>query len=541
MGVAGADSSSDQIGGGGSGGDGGEAPKKKHPKLCCGLVEPNANLTPEEKQKKYKYHIPLAVVSGIASFVLLIMSIIALTKLRNYSEAYKDIVDTWNAVPIVDLEVASSCSSGYKDLIQDGGAWQWGGTYDACLCTGSMAGNTTDTTGCTSELISKGCDDRDGLPKVDVPLINGKKICVKRGGVAALDRPYPNKNGVCPSGYMTCGAEADVFCALGSVCPVTDLLITSTSLSVGPNITKTPISGTSFYLYVAHGDSIPVNASDRYPSSFKPLPVTQLPITDLKVFNGEPCTITSSCYYGGRSSEYASMENKEKSFGSRGWKLRQGACDGCTKPPDSDSVSPNGDDIRYKHVFGIEERTAFMNAGSIPNYYITTQTNYMLYLQARSEIEWEPTCEVSREDIDRQRTDVDRVTAFQIVLLVLAILTFIIFSLAMPYVEYKTKGSYLDDPRAWYCTTGLNYGFKLMVVAFTLATMGISIGVLTYWRKVNGSSDSTECADPLSTEVFMILTDEYESLSYSNVGSSVAMGFTGVLDALSSFIWACAK
>lgn len=60
----------------------------------------------------------------------------------------------------------------------------------------------------------------------------------------------------------------------------------------------------------------------------------------------------------------------------------------------------------------------------------------------------------------------------------------------------------------------------------------ISLAVLAYWRKVDGSDATSVCADPMSTEVFKILRADYEGLSYSNVGSSVVMGFSGMLDAV---------
>jgi hypothetical protein len=178
---------------------------------------------------------------------------------------------------------------------------------------------------------------------------------------------------------------------------------------------------------------------------------------------------------------------------------------------------------------------------AIPPTFVSTNSNFKFGLWARSEIPWSNACTKSRVDIEGQKNFVSHIRAFQIVLLIVSIFTFLLFSLAIPIVAWRTKGHWTDNRKVWYCQTFLNVIFKSFVIAFTLATMFISLAVLKYWQEVDGSTPEKQCSDPLSTEVFKILTGDYKDLSYSNIGSSVSMGFTGFLDFFMHLVRVCRR
>ena len=509
--------------------------RAKYDKLLC-CIEPDANLTPEKLAKKYKYQVPLSILSCAASFILLILAIVALVKITDFTDAYNDIVSTWNTQPVYDVRfvsTASPCPANYEEERA-----RWPGTYDACVCPPRYASNSTDTSSCNSDQSRLGCDSRTGYPAVDLRLHPLIRVCILRSGLSALDRTPPRIDGSCPTGTFLCASDTtNAFCEPNNVfvngvasCPITDLAIAENlDASSYPEVTKTLIGMVDLrqmYQYTTRKGAIPESLLPLRNRSASSLPMTTLPITDVNVVSGEPCLITSTCYYSGRSGEYSNQEAAVKSGSSgRGFKLRGSSCSGCRS---SGAVSPSGVDIRYVKAFERREKVIFSESG-VPAAYTTTSDTYKYSLQTRSEVKWVPSCEKSRQDIAGQRDFVRHIKNFQITLLVVGILTFLIFSIAIPIVDYKTKNAWTDGSTtksriAWYVKTFFNVLFKCFVVAFTLATMFVSLSVLSYWTKVDGSSAKTTCSDPLSTEVFSVLTKDYRSLSYSNVGSTVAMG-----------------
>lgn len=526
-----------------SDGDGG-AKKRKDPKLCF-CIEPDSNLTEEELAKKYKWSVPCAIVSGLASFVMLIMAVIAYTRISNFTGAYDDIVGSWRVDPIYDVApFVGACPAGWT---RDSLTTRWEGTYDACVCSGQYERNSTDTSGCTTDQMAPplNCQDRPGYPPVPLTIGSTLNLCIFRAGESALERDPPNEAGECDDDKRSCGADAaSAFCVSTPTCPLTDLHIGTANVDVssyGPRVTKTSLGVVGVaqqYLYKAFGGQLPdvvMPLDQRSPGS---LPFTNMPLTNFELVHGKPCVISGGCYYGDRATEFAGMEALEKGSASgRGFKLKKGACSGCAS---AGSVSPGGVDIRYIRTFDRPEKAVYTEAG-VPPHYITDSNTYEFTLQTRSEIRWSAKCEKSRADIEGQSNFVSHIRSFQIVLLVVSILTFLIFSLVLPCVEHKHQWRWSHERKNWYAKQALNVVFKAFVIAFTIATMVVSLGVLAYFSKVDGKTEQAKCSDPLSTDVFSILTDDYESLSYSNVGSSVAMGFSGVLDALGSVLWVCGK
>jgi hypothetical protein len=527
----------------------------KDPKLCF-CIEPDTNLTEEQRAKKYKCFIPQAVIGGIAALVLLILAIIALRKIADFTGAYSDILSTWKSQPIYDVKfinIANACPANY-----DVNAAEWGGTKPACACPAAHAGNSTDSTACTAGLLASpyNCVDRKAIPAVDLHLGQTLKMCVQRAGVNALARTAANSDGTCPSGTILCSGDGvGAFCEPNNVmvngaprCPLTDFYIGSIDIVVGFQIEKTPlgvVDGTPLFLYVTRSGTLPSSVTSLAARSPGSLPVTALPLTDINLVSGEPCLITTTCYYSGRSAEYtAQVAAAKASTNGLGYTLVDGTtgCTGCRDPPavPGGSVSPDGLDIRYVKGFTRSEASVFTESG-VPAVFTTTNPKYQLTVQARSEIIWTNTCAEDKAAIVSQENFVRHIRNFQITLLVIAVLSFIIFSIAIPVTDWKTKGHWTDNRTVWYVKTIVLVLFKAFVIAFTVATMILALGVLSYWSQVDGSTPAHTCSDPLSTEVFKILTSDYRSLSYSNVGSSVSMGASGIMDAVSHFIWSCSK
>lgn len=465
----------------------------------------------------------------------------------------------WTASPIYDVSFVSTlsaCPAGFKVQSE-----RWGGTFPACACPAAHSANSTDTTACTVELKSApyNCQTRDAIPAVDVHIAPTLKLCIARGGINALSRPLSKMDGTCPPGSMQCGTSAaNYFCAPTSGipgaagrCPITDFALSADRAvpATETRISKSAlpiavVDGVALHLYTARGGSLEsvLSVNTRSPGS---QPVSFMPLTDIEMISGRPCLISSSCDYAGRSAELLAQErNAETLLPTKGYMLADGhvGCNGCTKPPDvpGGSVSPQGYDIRYVEAYSREERLAHIDA-ALPVPYRTTDSRYRYTIQARSEVAWSNQCAKTRKQIYDQRDNVAHIKNFQIVLLIISIFTFLIFSCCIPIKEYQTRGRWTDNRAAWYGKTALNVGFKLFVIAFTIATMALALSVLAYWKKVNGSSATNTCADPMSTEVFKILAADYESLSYSNIGSSVAMAGTGFFDAFVKAMLTCCK
>ncbi len=544
-------------------------------------MTPEKSLTEEQRKKKMRLHVPCAVVGGCASLVLLILAIVALVKISNFTGAFTDILDTWHMQPVYDVQFVSvdfrangapltPCPTGYS--FKSG---EWKGTNPACTCFGAAAPNSTDSTACSPSngqpagvcsngIATSGCCPRAGLPAVKVSVAGNLGLCILRAGADALSRPalLDKTAGTCPSGAIRCGSGSkNWYCVqpptgFAAKCPVTDLAIVPADVDVTPYALLEKrslglIDGEAHFLYLSRGDMVPPSIQPLNIRSPLSQNVTTYPLTDLWIQSGRPCLIESSCFYSGRSSEYSAQQSAAKAiFPTQGYSLAAGLtpCAGCIKPPkvEGGSVAPGGEDIRYVSVFSRPEWKAFNDSG-VPSVFqssgggASSSSGYEFSMQARSEVAWSNTCAKSREDIDGQKGNVSHVRNFQIVLLIVSIFTFLIFSIAIPVAEYKSQGKWSENRRNWYLKIFLNVGFKCFVIAFTLATMIIALAVLAYWVEVDGSNPTSSCADPLSTEVFKILSTDYRSLSYSNVGSVVTMGFTGFLDGIGKLLWVCGK
>jgi hypothetical protein len=545
--------------------------------FVCSCITPE-RLTDEKRKKKMRLHVPCAVIGGISSLVLLILAIVALVKISNFTAAFTDILDTWNAQPIYDINFVTIspttgfgvCASGYT--FKSG---TWKGTSPACTCFGTAAVNSTDTTSCAGT--SKGqtvdsscssnnnvaasgkCCDRTAIPSQPLSLASNLGLCVYRAGADALQRPSLSdvKTGTCPTGTIRCGVGAkNWYCitppsTFPGKCPITDLAIASVDITESnfPVLEKRSlgiIDGVTQYLYISRGDMVPSSVQPLNIRSPLSQNVTTYPLTDLWIDTGRPCLIESSCWASGRTTEYLNQQSNAKANNPfKGYSLVSGTnpCKGCTKPPkvDGGNVAPNGEDIRYVQVYSRPEGKAFNESGVPKDFQALASSGFSFAIQARSEVSWSNECSKTRKDIDGQENNVKYVRNFQIVLLIISIFTFIVFSVAIPVAEYKTQGRWGETRGNWYLKTFLNVGFKLFVIAFTLATMFVALAVLAYWVEVDGSKPSSSCSDPLSTEVFKILSTDYRSLSYSNVGSVVTMGFTGAMDGVGKILWMCGK
>jgi hypothetical protein len=287
--------------------------------------------------------------------------------------------------------------------------------------------------------------------------------------------------------------------------------------------------GNGYYLYAKRGGRL---SQSVWPDSTRLLngayDPTGLPLVTVEFEPATPCTL-SGCGYSGRSSEYNSMSNAySAAYPNNGYVQRPLPCDGgCSSPDVSNSVSPNGLDLRYQStLYSITEQQLYTNYG-VPSQFRTTNTAYVWSVFQKSEIEWSNTCQASRQDVVNRESDVKHVKSAQIALLVFGILSFIFLSVYFPCI--MAFGG--DGLKARSKTPNLicNIIVKVATLVCTIVTVVIAYSTLSFWDKVNASGG---CADPLTDETFNQLGDKFSSLSYKNAISTAASSATGILDVL---------
>jgi len=388
-------------------------------------------------------------------------------------------------------------------------------------------GNATgsDTTACGSSQIEAGCETWPSLipSPITVNIFESLQLCVLFQGESALQRVAIDPTTNCTSGYQLCGTGANAFCfPTTSDCPITDFYITTQDLDLNSAGADQKINlSTSNFLYIRRGGALNFSVTIRSPMS---LPVTGLPLTTIDWQLSDPCTL-SGCGYS-RQPVIAEEERVYEIANPGYGYIVQPQCEGgCLAPDISNSVSKSGRDIRFLRSYSANTFTLY-SALPVPPQFNPNST-YDYYLSSRSEIEWSNDCPKTRQDVIDKQNIVETVTHAQLALLLFSIISFLIISLALPIIIWRTPE--FESQNKWTIRI-IKVASKLATLICTIITIVFAYASLSFWDAVNNTKAVEPCSDPLTAETFQTLGNIFLSLSYKNAISTASMGLAGVLE-----------
>ena len=218
----------------------------------------------------------------------------------------------------------SSCGAGYESLplitfpgipTEDAGCGCMAGAQKRRSDTG-LVDAESELTPCwtnQTDVSQYTCRQIGGVHDIAGNDWRGDTFCYKRGFKSAMDTPYPDKDGACPTGFHKCGSQSGTFdenrsfCASDnegiSACPVTWLGSTnvlslynldSTELASGSACSETactPVASANEatngqYYYKQQGDSNVINLNTN---NWSPLPLVEV-VTAFQVTGDQgPC------------------------------------------------------------------------------------------------------------------------------------------------------------------------------------------------------------------------------------------------------------
>ena len=148
------------------------------------------------------------VLSGIIYLVLAAMREQILINLGEYNELKRE----WDTKPFVEMfpvKSTDSCPRSHPVLVAFD---EWPGLDVMCSCTSDAAFESVYGEACSGERgeTSK-CVTKPAVPTLYLPILDGYKICGKRGGKAFKDvtRPEISQSGVlyCPKDTVPCDKD----------------------------------------------------------------------------------------------------------------------------------------------------------------------------------------------------------------------------------------------------------------------------------------------------------------------------------------------
>lgn len=244
----------------------------------------------------------------------------AYRKIKNAASDVDAIVKNWQTKPIADYKFVAAnaeCDTGYEAVAlpewpgipesacgcQDGATYLLkGGKTKAALSSTAAACLTNQTSHSDYK-----CRTVGEVSKFENTLWREKNLCIKRGFTAAVDTPYPDDAGKCPTGFHKCGGDKGFdstrgFCATDdegvTACPITWMGSTNTldtyfpggastdvknALNAGSTCTDTCApyaftdgSNQKWYEQAASGDKNVVTFPGKWVGPWSPLPMVEL-------------------------------------------------------------------------------------------------------------------------------------------------------------------------------------------------------------------------------------------------------------------------
>jgi len=158
-----------------------------------------------------------AIVSGcVFALVSMVLSIVAYKFIHGYTHAFNDLIDNWQASPVIDLQVVydyQSCPYGFTDH-----RMEWPGLNSACDCSTKRPGTnstSSDFSTCGFQQRADGCYTRYSQYSArTVDLIPGYKVCTQSAGPSFLQQ----EQGTVQADGVSCSSPIITTQLCGSIC-----------------------------------------------------------------------------------------------------------------------------------------------------------------------------------------------------------------------------------------------------------------------------------------------------------------------------------
>lgn len=497
------------------------------------------------------FSVGLATVMCFLALYGMIAAIIALQRLSIAAQDWNNVIYHWEALPIMDFQLVDSnlnCPTGYvegtsnQDLTAyerigkwDGSrAWcechdtgyQWTYTYTefrCCPSSGSCntqwgSGACNGTTGtqsrdrqktdthltsegyCSWNATQAGCVNDTSLNAVELDKFDGKRLCILRGGTAAIDRPVLERGATsCPDGYYKCGSgdydtEGTVCAKTQAECPITSFGNFNGSMN---NFTR--VDG-----------------------------VGGRPIIEVWI------TMSTPCFKGSEGVNGRSYNARVKDPQNQGCESDDPRFLFWHDEPESELYSANGvpsggqntgPPAAYAPATTTSGASVSANAYTSPSQdYTNTDTSVNWRISYRPEIYWASDCELGNmEAINNYEGPIRKVKAIQTVLLACCIIFGFCLSWFMCCVEsydmydgtdkvssMKQSAPYIGLGCAW-----LSHLAKLIPLIMCFVQVSRVIG----WFE---DAQGTECSDPTTNGVIQEASDQLIGVYNANIQNLIS-------------------
>lgn len=221
-----------------------------------------------------KKHLLIDIVLSSISFVLLILSAVAIYRYDITDNIIDDILTNWNATFISDIteKTTNECNVGESEFTL--GRFQ--GTFEGCNCLGRSGNKISNKYKdkvnpfpCTSDLLESNCYKTLPITPKTLRIWETKELCVTKTDKRFYDhiRESVSNNETCPSGTKQCGLIDSLnqkLCVLtANACPVNKIVITKYSKPIDDTVnsySEISLNGSYnlYYSKLAANNGIPV-------------------------------------------------------------------------------------------------------------------------------------------------------------------------------------------------------------------------------------------------------------------------------------------
>lgn len=231
----------------------------------------------------------------------------------------RNIVQTWQSIPISNVMLVPSTSSCPSNFTQLSTLYWPGATTLGCGCPSGASysySTYTSTSGsaCSSSQLAAGCVTNvpNGLSGIQLDRFRGSKICYQRGLASYVQTEEPDSAGACPALFHKCGSSNGTYSSdrsqcvpdsLGSGCPLTWLGSDYFFSQTRQKTTKIVTSGNTPPKMAYKSGAILYKQEQRLQ-----LVKLQLPIIDLAFSIQQNGGDRGPCYKGASQSAYVAEE-----------------------------------------------------------------------------------------------------------------------------------------------------------------------------------------------------------------------------------------
>ena len=169
--------------------------------------------------KTHIIHLVNELGISILALAFLIVSLTVYNKMSTDVGAFNQVSEDWTLPSIVDLQVVHfssqqnvECPQGYTEFFTR----KWSGTKEGCDCLDVKSEtvknvkhrNTVFAGACNVNDTQSGCFKVDPIPSKNISSLANRRICGLVKGLNFLESERPQRDGLCPAGYLACNPRA---------------------------------------------------------------------------------------------------------------------------------------------------------------------------------------------------------------------------------------------------------------------------------------------------------------------------------------------